>query len=412
MTAAESTAPPSDTVQPPPHVPPDRVVDVDLYCLPGSGQDFLASWRAVQACTHHAIVWTPRNGGHWILMRPSDVARVYADHENFSSRITIVPREWGERYPLRPTTLDPPDHLKYRRVLTSVLSRGLVQRAEPHIRTLAAQAADRLESVGHCEFMSDFAAGLPLALFAHLAEIPLEQTGVLPRYAEDPRDPQTSVPIEPIMDRFAGFLRAIIAERRQRPGNDLISEIATHTVDNRPIDADEAVDLATAVLTGGLDTVVSTLGLMIRHLAQNDSLRRRLAAAPGEIPGAVAGMLRSFPIMTKARMVRQDQNIDGVRLQAGEMVVLPPLQQGSTGDASDEGSRKSVHSTFGNGVHRCPGAFFAQRELEVMLGEWQARIPEFQLDADHPPRMQSGVLGAVLTLPLRWDVRATCAVGS
>jgi cytochrome P450 len=408
---AESTVPTSGVVQPPPHVPPDRAVDVDLYHLPGSQRDFLASWRALQASTHHGILWTPRNGGHWILLRASDVARVYADHENFSSRITIVPREWGERYPLRPTTLDPPGHLKYRRVLTSVLSRELVQRAEPHIRALAARAADRLLEKGRCEFMSDFAADLPLALFAYLAEIPPERTDVLPRYAEDPRDSETSLPVEAIMDRYAAFLRAIIAERRQRPGDDLISEIATSTVDNRPIDADEAVELATAVLTGGLDTVVSTLGLMVRHLALNESLRHQLVQAPGEIPAAVAGMLHKFPIMTKARLVRQDQEIDGIRLRTGDMVVLPPLQDDSADDRLPVGRKKSTRSTFGNGVHRCPGAFLAQRELEVMLGEWLARIPEFSLDPDHPPRMQSGVLGALLTLPLQWNVRTTCAVG-
>jgi cytochrome P450 len=407
MTPSETAAASAHLAPRPPHVPFARVVDIDLYSLPGSDRDFLASWKALQASTPYKMLWTPRNGGHWIVMQASDVARIYADHENFSSRITIVPREWGERYPLRPTTLDPPDHLKYRRVLTSVLSTATVQLAEPRIRALAAAAAERLCRKGHCEFMSEFAAGLPLALFAYLAEIPSDDTDVLPHYAEDPRDSKDSAGPEPIMDRFAAFLRAIVAQRRQLPGNDLISAIATSTVADRRIDADEAVELATAVMTGGLDTVVSTLGLMVYHLAQNDSLRRRLASAPAQIPSAVAGMLRKFPIMTKARLVRRDQEIDGVWLREGDMVVLPPLHDGADEDALSAGRSKVAHTTFGNGVHRCPGAFLAQRELEIMLQEWLARVPEFSLDAPKPARMQAGVLGAVLVLPLRWNVQTS-----
>src|SRR5215469_5363305 len=116
MTPAQIPVPAQPSAPRPPHVPADCVVDVDLYRLPGSEQDFLASWKALQATTSRGILWTPRNGGHWIVMRAADVARIYADHANFSSRITIVPREWGEQYPLRPTTLDPPEHLKYRRI--------------------------------------------------------------------------------------------------------------------------------------------------------------------------------------------------------------------------------------------------------------------------------------------------------
>jgi cytochrome P450 len=402
MCAAETLASAPPLAQRPPHVPADRVVDVDLYRLPGSEADFLAAWKAVQATSHRRLLWTPYNGGHWLVMRGEDVAHIYADHVNFSSRITIVPREWGERYPLRPTTLDPPEHLKYRRVLTKVLSPDLVQQAESHLRTLAAAAAARLQPRGRCEFISEFAAGLPLALFALLADIPPAQTEVLPRYAEDPRGDEGLVPAEPIMDRFAAFLRNIIAERRQHPGSDLISAIATSTVDGRPINADEACELATAVLTGGLDTVVSTLGLMVRHLAQDTALRRRLVDDPTRIPAAVATMLRRFPIMTKARLARHDHEIDGVVIRAGDMVVLPPLSDDSE-EHLPTGRRKSPHATFGNGVHRCPGATLAQRELEIMLAQWLAHVPDFQLDSSNPPRMQSGVLGAVLTLPLMWN---------
>ena len=81
-----------------------------------------------------------------------------------------------------------------------------------------------------------------------------------------------------------------------------------------------------ALTPGGLDTVVSSLGLMLAFVARNAEHRRRLVEAPTVIRPAVAEMLRRFPIMTKARLLKHDQVIEGVTLKAGDVVMLPPLQ--------------------------------------------------------------------------------------
>ncbi len=392
----------------PDHVPPDRVVDLDIYRLPGSGEDFLAAWLAVAERAPAQVIWTARNGGHWVVLAGPDIAQVYADHESFSSRITIVPRKWGELYPLRPTTLDPPEHQPYRRIITSMLSTKTTRQAEPLARMLAARAAEAVCDRGACDFVSDYASGLPLALFAGLAGICPERLNALPAYAEHPIGDEGTTLSEPVMDRFSSLLRTLVAERRAEPGDDIISALLASRIQNRPINDEEAVELATAILTGGLDTVVSTLALMIRHLALDHDLRRRLVADPTLVPAAVREMVRRFPIMTKARLVRQDQIIDGTLLKAGDMIVMPPLH-GLDSTVFPDPLRvdlerpSAANSTYGNGVHRCPGAHLAEAEMVVILVEWLARIPEFELDPERPPRMQGGVLGTVLTCHLRWS---------
>ena len=122
-------------------------------------------------------------------------------------------------------------------------------------------------------------------------------------------------------------------------------------------------------------------------------------------------MLRRFPIMTKARLVRHDIAVGGITMKAGDMVVLPPLSglDDTIFDnpmAIDLERVQAPNATFGNGVHRCPGALLAQTELEIMVGEWLKRIPEFEIDRQQPPTMKGGVLGAILTLHLRWNVAA------
>jgi cytochrome P450 len=388
-------------------VPADRVVDIDIYRLPGSEEDFLGAWLAVAERAPARVVWTQSNGGHWIVLSGAAISHVYADHAHFSSRITLVPRQWGEMYPLRPTTFDPPEHRPYRHILNHLLSAATVQKARPMVKELAARAAQAVCDRGECDFVAEYAAELPFALFARLVGIDPERMRRLPGYAGTLIEAEGSALTAPVMDLFAGFVRELVEERRRAPGDDIISELLACEVDGRPIDTEEAVDLATAVLTGGLDTVVSSLALMIRHLAEDHALRRRLVAEPALLFRAVAEMERRFPIMTKARLVREDQVIDGVVLKAGDMVVMPPLY-GLDAACFPDPLRVDIdrapgpHSTYGNGVHRCPGARLAETEMAIILGEWLARVPEFELDSERPARMQGGVLGTVVTCHLRW----------
>jgi cytochrome P450 len=390
-------------------------MDIDIYRLPGSSEDFLRAWVELSESVPPRVIWTPRNGGHWVVLDGADIARVYADHARFSSRITLVPKVWGEQYPLRPTTLDPPEHQPYRRILASLLTNPWVERGGPVVRALAVEAAQSVRGQGGCDIIAGYAAAIPPALFAGLAGIEAGRMAALPGYADYLLGDEGTELGEPVMDRIAAFLRQLVAERRADPGDDIISALLARTVNDRPVDDNEAVDIATALLTGGLDTIISLFALMMRHLAQDGALRRQLAAEPALIPAAVRELTRRFPIMTKARVVRADETLDGVTLKSGEMVVMPPLQ-GLDATIFPEPLRVDLdrhaarHCTYGDGVHRCPGSNLAEAEMTIMLEEWLARIPEFELDPGERVRMQGGVLGTVISCRLRWDPATTRSV--
>lgn len=386
----------------PPHVPPDRVVDIDIYHMPEAERDLYKAWKRLQDEHAFDLLWTTQNGGHWIATRGREIAHVYADHEHFSSNITIVPREIGERFPLRPTTLDPPAHRPYRKVITAALTPARVREAAPILETLAREAVARVRDAGRCEFVADVAESIPVRLFLALACLPASSAADLPRYGEAPD--ATDVPL---MQRYADFLRPHVADRRLSPGDDLLSRLSVGEVEGRALSEDEAVDIATAVLTGGFDTVVSAAGLMMAFLARNSEHRARLVADPGAIERAVGEMLRRFPLMTKARLAKRKQHLNGVVIQAGDMIVLPPLHGLDDREFAqpldvDFDRVPKPSSVFGNGVHHCPGHLLATAELRAIVDAWLTTIPEFEIDPARPPRMQSGILGAMLELGLRW----------
>jgi camphor 5-monooxygenase len=396
----------------PPHVPPQCVVDIDVYHMPGAERDFLAPWKELQDSSPTGLFWTPRNGGHWIVTRGREISRIYADHENFSSRIVMVPREVCEQFQLRPTTLDPPEHRPYRRLMGAALSPTVVESSQPKIREIIISLIERFRLCGRCEFISEFAELLPIAVFMHLANLPAVDSTTLPRCAEELIHSDGTRSETPIIETFANYLRPYVVERQKQPGDDLISKLVAGTLDGRPLTEDEAVDVSTAMMTGGLDTVTSSLGLMMVFIARNHDHRRRLIEEPSLARPAVAEMLRRFPVMTKARLLRHDQEIEGVVLKAGDVVTLPPLQGLDEREFDsplevDFDRRRAPHTTFGNGVHRCPGATLTHAELEITLQEWLARIPEFEIDPLQQPVTQGGVLGAVLRLGLQWNPTST-----
>src|SRR3546814_5087994 len=113
---------------------------------------------------------------------------------------------------------------------------------------------------------------------------------------------------------FAGYLTPDIEARRQAPGGDMISAIVNGAVDGETLSTDDANQLLTQVLLGGLDTVASFLGFMMLFLAQNPGNLRQLLDDPRLIPAAVDEFLRRYPIVTNVRMVRADHVYKGIEI--------------------------------------------------------------------------------------------------
>lgn len=389
------------------HVPPERIVNIDIYNIPGAAKDFHRAWQLIQKRHPYRVLWSPCNGGHWIVTQGSDILRIYADHKNFSSRITIVPKDWGEKYPLRPTTLDPPEHRPYRRLLTAALTRAHVKAFESNIRKIIINAIDQIQPLGQCEFINDVAVKIPVKVFLQMAAIPEAFAANLPCYGAPPNGSDV-----PVMDQFANFLRPWVVDRQMTPGDDLLSRLVSGEIDGRQLSEDEAVDLSTAMLTGGIDTVISLLGFIMNFLAQNKKHCRQLVKDSRLIGPAVQEFIRRFPLMTKAREVKSDQELDGIMLKKGDMVVLPPLH--GLDDRIfvlplevDFSRPAAPNASFGNGVHICPGSFLARTELEQFLKEWLQRIPEFSIQPVSNPKMCGGILGALLELKLQWNPSAS-----
>lgn len=388
-----------------------RSVDFDIFSPPGAREDFHGAWKQLQDEAGSDLVWTDRNGGHWIATDGPLIKEMLADSVKFSSRVIFIPKQRGEHYNMLPITLDPPHHQPFRNLLNPGLSPSAVHNILSDIRDLSIGLIDGIKSGGNCDFVTAYSEIFPLRILMRLTGLPEEDAPLLKSWADNIARPQQgSMSLPEVVEAFTGYLTPILRERKTADGQDLLSRIAHGQIRGRPITDEEVIQMCIQTLVAGLDTVVNTLSFIMLFLARNPEHRRALAADPALIPAGVDELMRRFGIVAIAREVIQDITYHGAYLKKGEMIILPTQLHGLDEDVNkcpldvDFHRVKVEHSAFGNGRHSCPGRYLALHEIRITLEEWLARIPDFEVPDDVEITFSAGAAGSVDSLPLKWKI--------
>lgn len=393
----------------PEHVDPGQVVDINIYALPGQEDDFHTAWKALQDASPD-IVWTPHNEGHWIALRGDVLAEVQSDHERFSNRIIVVPKSVGQHHKLIPTTIDPPEHRPYRKLLNEGMSLAKVRSMQDLIREQAVALIEGFVHERRCDFTAHYAEIFPIRIFMALVDLPMSEADQIRYWATCMTRPNPPMPFEDARAAFYDYLRPIMAARRGAPGEDLLSHVAIADIAGRTLNEEEALSLATQILIAGVDTVVNFLGFAMLFLARNPDARAELTAQPtNKVLAATHELFRRFGLVTIARTVREDMEFHGAHLKAGELVSIPTQVHGLDERVNEDplevdfARRGSRHSAFGSGPHMCPGQELARAEVAITIEEWLKRIPDFRVAADADTHCSGGLVGQVNRLVLEWD---------
>lgn len=394
----------------PPHVPRELVFDYDLYYPEGAARDVQLAIKRLQDQKYPEIFWSPRNGGHWVATRGDDIHAIFADSENFSSKRTAIPGTSQPPFPFFPILSDPPEHTAYRALLNPSFSPKAIGMLEPFARAVAVKLIEELKPRGRCEFVAEFAQFMPVEVFMTIVDVPRTDRDKLLEWAVSIVRPTSPEAVALTLQEVFNYAREKIASRRANPGSDLITRLTQAQVGGRPLSDDEVTGMVSLILLGGLDAVVASLSFAALFLARNPTHRRQLIDDPTQIMRAVDEMLRRFPVANTGRLVARDLVYRNVVMKAGDMMLLPSALHGLDErcfpqplEVNFQRSRLP-NSTFGNGIHRCPGQNLARTEIKVFLEEWLTRIPEFRLVPDTAVPMAAGLISSILELQLEWDV--------
>jgi len=351
-----------------------------------------------------------RAGGSWVVTRYELQREVLQDAVTFSSHgISGFSGLLGEDWPLVPLELDPPEHMKFRMLLNPLFAPAKINALEPSVRQAAADLIEKVRSEGGCEFMEAFGRPFPVGVFMRLMGLPLEEMPTFLQWEDGllhGRDPAQRISAA---RSIKDYLLTLIAKRRARPTDDLVSFAVTSQIDGQPLSDEAVLGICYLFFVGGLDTVAATLGFTFRALAQQPELQRQLRADPDLIPDAVEEMVRAHGVVTTSRYVTRDIEFHGVQLRRGDRVSVPfglasrdPSEYPEP-NKIDFARGNTRNISFSAGPHRCIGSHLARREFKIALEEWMVRVPEFRLAPDEEPRVHATGVWGVDRLCLVWD---------
>ena len=403
-----------DRVDVPGHVPLDRIVDYDTFQVDAPDGDFAAAMVRLRDSGVPDLFWTRRNGGHWVATSGAIVRVILEDAEAFSSRAMRVPKSANPAVPIIPLMIDPPDHAHYRRLLSRAMTPGAVKVLAARARALSIGLIEELEPRGACEFVADFAQQMPIAVFMAMLDLPAQDRPVIMEIVDRIIRPDLPETRHRGFAELADYTMAKVQERRAAPGNDLVSDLAKASIEDRPLRVDELQGLMSVLMLAGLDTVASMLTFITRFLALNPGHRRELRAQPGIMTEAIEEFLRRMAMVNLTREVAHDTMLGGVLLKAGDLIVAPTALGNFPDDgpeaevdwlAVDFGRPRIVHATFGAGAHYCMGSSLARAEIRIFLEEWLARIPDFAIAEGARLEVKVGAAAMMPRLPLVWTPR-------
>ena len=390
----------------PDHVPPSLVVDLDFYDLVRGDEEAQLAWKRFLG--HGPLVWSPRNGGHWVATRGDDIKALYRDTTNLSGRDgTAIPLHGGPR--LLPTDTDPPELEEYRRAVMPFFAPGAIDAVAPDIRKRAIDMIDAIQARGECEFVADFAHQLPILVFLSIFGLPAEdRLLLLEMTANFTRTSDEAAKAKAMAGVFA-YLEEKIAERRARPTGDVISRLIKAKFNDRPFTPEEVLNSCVTLLMAGLDTVAALLGFVAGYLAREPEQRAAIRARGKDLAPVIEELLRRFAVANLGRTVARDFALHGVTLKAGDRILLSTILHNLDEERFPDPLRvnfargRIAHLTFGSGAHACLGAYLARTEMAIFLEEWLTRIPEFEIVPGAHPTASSGGIDALNSLPLRWN---------
>ena len=336
-----------------------------------------AAWKLLQ--DHGPVV---EIDGAYYVTSAAGVETVLHDPQLFSSKLAFD--VLGSPVPLVPLAFDPPEHLRYRRMLAPFFSPGVISRLYDSLREQVAAIIDPLAKAGRCDVVRDLCVPFPTQVFLTLMGLPLEDTDRLVHWktavlAATTPGKSTSDDLTAALELFT-YLTESIESRRGASDDSLWTSVVNDPSDEA-LSTDELVGLGFLLVLAGLDTVTSTLSIAFERLAGDPALQARLAGEPSLIPDFVEELVRLDPVATfTPRVTSRETVLEGTLLPSGAHVVMV---FGTANRESDE-----RHWGFGGGVHRCLGSHLARAELRLVLEEWLKRIPEFSFSPGFTPVME------------------------
>ncbi len=347
--------------------------------------------------------WLARNPFGFTVLRYDDVAAVLRD-KRWHNAAAILPKMMGvtdpaflERDRVSILSAEGDVHLRLRRLVAPAFSPRAADRLRPFMREVVNGLVDAVASIGSADIVADICEPYPIPIICELLGAPKSDWQLFSRLAADVLrifDGTLEQDLPIIMaaqDELDAYTRELIAERRSKPADDLITALIAAEEAGDKLDNDELVMMVGAVIVGGTDTTRNQLGCSVALFAQYPDQWKQLGERTDLAARAVDESMRYFgAVRGTGRFASEDIEYRDILFPAGTML-MPSLSVANRDESvfTDAGRFDILrepagqpHMTLGSGIHYCLGASLAKAELQEALPILARRMPDLRIDGN------------------------------
>ena len=329
----------------------------------------------------------------WLLTRHADVRAVLSD-----DRFTTLPTANADRDKVDPGLLAAmtshmlaargAERIRLRRLVSSAFTRRRIDELEPRIRQISDELLDRMTGRDTVDLIAEIAAPLPAIVIAELVGVPQEDHK---QFIEWSRTYTASLgaPGFPVaeMTEFVGYLRTLIARKREAPDNTLLSALIAARDAELRLSDDELTSSVFLLIVAGNDTTANLIGNGMVLLLASPARMAHLRAHPETLPGVIEEILRyESPLaVTTLKVAAEPVEFGAVTVPAGEPVMLSLLSANrdpaefADADTFQPDRPETSHLAFSLGAHYCLGAPLARLEGRLAIEALLRRHPNLRL---------------------------------
>ncbi len=378
-----------------------------------------------------APVYFDERIGYWVVSRHADITAIFEDWQSYSSENAQQPvRPLGEpaREVLRAggftaysglSARVPPEHTRIRKTVTKAFTPRRYRVLEPAIReNVDAMLAAMIRAGTPGDVVADLAWDLPTITMLTLLGVEPEKIPVIKQWAlsralitwGDLTDDE-QVPHARNLVQYWKFCESLVAGRRERPGDDLVSDLIRLRQDGAELSDHEIASFCWSMLFAGHETTTTLIANAMLELLSHREQWEKLIAAPELIPHAVDEILRFSPsIVAWRRKALRATEVHGVQIPEGAGILL--LMGSANRDEAVFGHPEEFdiergdarnHLSFGFGIHYCLGNQLAKQQLRIVLEEATAMLPSLRLAAGAEIRYGANIsFRTPAAVPVEW----------
>ena len=393
-----------------------RQLDKPVYFMPELKAYYVSRYEDVRFIKKHPELFsndTMKFGARQSASR--DIAETFRA-ENGWKRVSTLQRT------------DPPVHTKYRNLINRAFTPKRVKTMTSYIETVVNDLIDNFIDESRCDFMWDFSIPLPCIVIADQLGVPREMIWELKKWSDAMlapgggfTDEKEALECAKSVVEAQQFFAEVIAARKVKPEDDIISDLANAKVRDDPdgpersLDMYELMDMLDQLLTGGNETTTNAIGSALMLLLQRPEILARLQDNPDLIRNFIEESLRfETPVLHLWRVAVEDTELGGVVIPKGSSIAVGYASANRDENVFDDSEtfdidrkKAGAHLAFGSGPHHCPGAPLARQEMYSAFTILLNRLEHIRTEDRAEPyrHLPSSFLRGLTNLNLTFKVR-------